>query len=127
MAKKKIDLGKVGVEGDSITVLATVDDDTLGAGDATNFFLTIYREEGEAITGLTIWVLLFGAMTLNLYPPYGTTGNSRIMKLSARQSKKISFLINNAPEGEKIASYNLLCVIQWDEHPPFVLPLFTAP
>ena len=127
MAKKKINLGQVGIDGDRVSVAATVDDDTLGPGAATNFFLTIYRAEGEAINSLTIWSILFGATTLDLYPPYDTTGNARVLKLSARQSKKIPFLIDNAPEGEETAAYYLLSVIQWDEHPPYVLELFTIP
>lgn len=128
MAKKKINLGTVGPEGDTVSVMAVVDDDTLGAGDRTNFFVTIYREEGEAISLLTVWVMLLGSATVNLYPPFSTAGNARITRLSPRQSNKIPFLIDNAVEGDTIAKYSLICAVQWDEHPPFVLlRVFTVP
>lgn len=127
MAKKKINLGTVGVEGDTVGVMAAVEDDTIGAGDRTNFFVTLKREEGPAITPLTIWVILLGPSSLNLYPPLNTTGNGLIEKLETSESERVHFLIDNGPEGAYPAAYSLLCAIQWDEHRPFVLPLFSAP
>jgi hypothetical protein len=127
MAKKKIDLGKVGPTGDSVSVTGTLEDDSLGAGDRTNFFVTLKREEGPAITPLTTWIILLGTSALNLYPPFNTTGNGRIAELEPGESKKVHFLIENGPEGANPAVYSLLCVIQWDEHPPSVLPIFSVP
>ena len=129
MAKKKIELGKVGPAGDTVSVTGTLDDDTLYAGARTNFSVTLKREEGPAISPLTIWIIpLVGTSALNLYPPFNTTGNGLIEELEPGESEEVHFLIDNGPEGANPAAYTLLCVIQWDEHPPFVLPeVFRVP
>ena len=127
MAKKKIDLGNVGAPGDTVSVTGTLEDDTLRAGDRTGFFVTLKREEGPAVTHLILWVILLGVPALNLYPPFNSTGNGRIEKLESGESERVHFLINNGLEGASPAAYKLLCVIQWDEHPPLVLPVFSVP
>lgn len=124
---KKIDFGKVGPAGNTVSVTGILDDDTLGAGDRTNFFVTVKREEGLAVTRLVIWVILLAPSSVNLYPTSNTTGNGRIEELEPGESKSVHFLIDNGPEGASPAAYSLLCVIQWHEHPPFVLPVFTVP
>jgi hypothetical protein len=127
MAKKKIDLGKVGPAGDTVGVTGTLEDDTLGAGDRTTFLVTLKREEGPATTPLTIWTILLGMSALDLYPPFKTIGNGRIEELKPGESKEVPFLVDNGPEGASPAAYSLLCVIQWDEYPPLVLPVFNVP
>jgi len=127
MAKKEIDLGKVGPGGDTVSVTWMLEDDTLDAGDRTSFFVTLKREEGPAITPLTIWIILLATSGLNLYPPFNTTGNGRIEELEPGESKGVHFLIDNGPEGASPAVYSLLCVIQWHQHPPFVLPMLSVP
>ena len=124
---KKIDLGKVGPTGDTVSVTGTLADSTLGAGDRTDYFVTLKREEGPVIAPLSIWIILIGAPDLNLYPPYNPNGNGRISDLAPGESKIIRFLIENGPERDGLAAFSLLCVIQWDEHPPFVLPAFNVP
>jgi hypothetical protein len=126
MARIKIGLGKVGPAGDIVSVTGTLQDNTLGAGDRTSFLVTLKREEGPAITPLSIWIILLGTSALNLYPPFNATGNGRI-ELKPGESKRVRFLIDNGPEGASPATYSLLCAIQWDEHPPFVLPVFSVP
>jgi hypothetical protein len=123
---KKIDLGKVGLAGDTVNVTATLTDSTLGAGDRTDFFVTLKREEGPVIAPISIWIILIGTPDLNLYPPYNPNGNGRINGLEPGESKRIQFLIEYGPESDGSAAFSLLCIIQWDEHPPFVLPTFSV-
>jgi len=128
MAKKKISLEKVGPAGDAVSVTMTLEDDTLGAGDRTSFFVTLKREDGPATKPLTIWIIpVVGTSALNLYPPFKPTGNGRMEGLESGESRRIHFLIDNNLEGASPATYNLLCVIQWDQHAPFVLPVFSVP
>jgi len=132
MAKEKeINLGKVvGPDGDTVSVTGTLEDDTLYAGERTNFFVTLTHDEGEdPISPLTIWIIpLVDTPALNLYPPFNTTGNGRIEELEPDESESVYFLIDNGPEGASPAAYSLLCAIQWDEHEPFVLPkVFRVP
>lgn len=122
---KEIDFGKVGPAGDTVSVTMTLEDDTLGVGDRTSLFVTLTREEGPAITPLTIWIIpLVDTSALNLYPPFNPTGNGRIEELIPGESNRVYFLIDNGPEGAYPAEYSLLCAIQWDDHTPFVLPTF---
>ena len=102
-------------------------DSTLGAGDRTDFFATFKREEGPVIAPLSIWIILIGNGGLNLYPPYNPNGNGRINELEPGESKSIHFLIDYGSESAGLAAYTLLCLIQWDEHLPFVLPIFNVP
>jgi hypothetical protein len=127
MAKKKIDLGKMGPAGDAVSVTGTLEDDTISTGDRTSFIVILKREEGLTVTPLTVWIMLLGNSTLKLYPPFKSTGNGRIEKLERGESKRVYFLIDNGPDGVGPAAYSLLCAIQWAEHPPFVLPLFNVP
>jgi len=127
MGKKKINLGNVGGAGDTIGVTVKLDDATLGMGERTNFYVTFQRIEGQAITNLVIWMILLAPNTVELYPPFATTGNGRIDKLESGESQRVQFLIDNGLEGDNPAAYNLLCVIKWDEHSPFVLQQLTIP
>lgn len=127
MARKRIALGKLGPDGDSVSVTGTLQDEAIVAGDRTDFSVTLKRIEGPAISPLTLWVILLGTSALDLYPPFSTIGNGRIEELEPGESKRVHFLIDNGPEGATPAVYTLLCVIQWNEHPPFVLPEFSVP
>jgi hypothetical protein len=129
MTNKQIDFGTVGSAGDTVSVTGTLDDRTLGAGNRTDFFVTLTREEGPAISPLTIWIIpLVDTPALNLYPPFSTIGNGRVEKLEQGESQSVHFLVDNGPEGTNPATYSLLCVIQWDEHEPSVLPgVFRVP
>jgi hypothetical protein len=127
--KKEFSFGKVEFPGDTVSVTGALEYTNLDAGDRTNFFVTLTREEGPDITPLTIWIIpLVDTPALNLYPPFSTIGNGRIEKLERGESESVHFLIDNGPEGANPATYSLLCVIQWDEHEPSVLPgVFRVP
>jgi hypothetical protein len=126
--KKEINLGNVGPAGDIVSVTATLEEDILLPGARTNFFVTLTRKEGPAISPLTIWIIpLFDTPALNLYPPSNTTGNGRIEELERGESERVHFLIDYGLEGASPAAYSLLCVTQWNENPPFVLPVFSVP